>query len=128
MVYTTAQDYALLLLAVIRNTGISPQIARERDKVQITLKPMCSQIPAGLCPDDLGSGLSWQVLQFGETTVLIHTGHDPGLYTFAYVSPNRQSGAVILTNGENGKKLVPAILRDLDAPQAFTDVMAATMK
>jgi CubicO group peptidase (beta-lactamase class C family) len=128
MVYTTAQDYALLLLAVIRNTGISPQIARERDKVQITLKPMCSQIPAGLCPDDLGSGLSWQVLRFGETTVLIHTGHDPGLYTFAYVSPNRQSGAVILTNGENGKKLVPAILRDLDAPQAFTDVMAATMK
>ena len=128
MVYTTAQDYALLLLAVIRNTGITPQIARERDKVQISLKPMCSQIPAGLCPDEVGSGLSWQVLQFGKTTVLMHTGHDPGLYTFAYVLPGERSGGVILTNGENGKKLVPAILRDLDAPAKFTDVMAATMK
>jgi CubicO group peptidase (beta-lactamase class C family) len=128
MVYTTAHDYALLLLAVIENKGITAQIARERDKVQISLKQMCSQVPAGLCPDELGSGLSWQILRFKDTTVLMHTGHDPGLYTFAYVSPNKRSGAVILTNGENGKRLVPAMLRDLGAPEAFTEVMAATMK
>jgi CubicO group peptidase (beta-lactamase class C family) len=128
MVYTTAHDYALLLLAVIENTGITPQIARERDKIQVSLKQMCSQIPAGLCPDELGSGLSWQILRFKDTTLLMHTGHDPGLYTFAYVSPDKRSGAMILTNGENGKRLVPAILRDLDAPAPFTEVMAATMK
>jgi CubicO group peptidase (beta-lactamase class C family) len=129
MVYTTAQDYALLLQAVIENRGITPEVARERDRIQISLKQqLCPQVPAGLCPDELGSGLSWQILRFKDATVLMHTGHDPGLYTFAYVSPDRRSGAVILTNGENGRRIVPPILRDLDAPAAFTEVMAATMK
>jgi CubicO group peptidase (beta-lactamase class C family) len=129
MVYTTAQDYAVLLQAVMENRGISSQIAHERDTVQVSLKEqMCAKLPANLCPDALGSGLSWQIVRFKDITVLVHTGHDPGLFTFAYVSPTAREGAVILTNGENGRKLVPMILRDLNAPAAFTEVIAATFK
>lgn len=57
----------------------------------------------------------------------MHTGHDPGVYTFAYVSPTTKSGAVILTNGEDGKKLVSGILHDLDAPQWFVDILAVML-
>lgn len=126
-VYTTAHDYALLLQAVIEDKGVTPQVAAERDRVQVNLKQkLCPTLPsANLCPDALGSGLSWQILRFGKTTVLMHTGHDPGLYTFAYVVPATRSGAVILTNGENGKMIIPAILRDLNAPEAFATLMQA---
>jgi CubicO group peptidase (beta-lactamase class C family) len=128
LVYTTANDYALLLLAVLQNRGLTPQIAKERDRIQVNLKEqLCPTIPDGLCPDALGSGLSWQIVHFGDTTVLMHTGHDPGLYTFACIFPGTRSGVVIFTNGENGKKLVPTILHDLDAPASFVDVLAATM-
>lgn len=128
MVYTTARDYALLLQAVIEDKGLTPHVAAERDRVQVNLKEkLCPTLPsASLCPETLGSGLSWQILRFGETTVLMHTGRDPGLYTFAYISPATRSGAVILTNGENGKRIIPLILRDLNAPDAFVELMQAT--
>lgn len=58
----------------------------------------------------------------------MHTGHDPGVYTFAYLSPTTQSGAVMLTNGENGKKIVPDILYDLGAPRWFAYILAITLR
>ena len=129
MVYTTANDYALLLQAVMENRGISAQIAHERDTLQVDLKEeICSKLPANLCPDAAGSGLSWQILRFKDTTILMHTGHDPGLFTFAYLSPTTRDGVVILTNGENGRKLVPTILRDLNAPAALTEALSAGFK
>jgi len=127
-VYTTAEDYALLLQAVLRNTGIAPQIAAERDRIEASQKQQaCARLPQPLCPDDLGSGLSWSVLRAHDTVILMHTGHDPGVYSFAWVSPTTQSGGVILTNGENGKKLVPDIMHDLDAPQWFVDILAVML-
>ena len=67
-------------------------------------------------------------MRFKDTTVLMHTGHDPGLFTFAYVSPTARDGAVILTNGENGRKIVPTILRDLNAPAPLTEALTAVFK
>jgi CubicO group peptidase (beta-lactamase class C family) len=128
MVYTTAKDYALLLEAVLESKGITPKIAAERDHIQVSQKQQaCSRLPQSLCPDDLGSGLSWMVIKGHNAVILMHTGHDPGVYTFAYVSPTTKSGAVILTNGEDGKKLVPCILHDLNAPQWFVDILAVML-
>lgn len=129
MVYTTAHDYALLLQAVIEDRGLTPYVATQRNQIQVSLKEkMCPSLPsARFCPEELGSGLSWQIIRLRGTLVLMHTGHDPGLYTFAYVCPATRSGAVILTNGENGKKIIPDILRDLDAPNAFVELMQATL-
>lgn len=128
-VYTTAKDYALLLKAVLGNKGITPTIAFERDRIQVSQKEQtCSRLSKELCPDDIGSGLSWSVLKSNNTVVLMHTGHDPGVYTFAYLSPTQRSGAVILTNGENGRKLIPIIMRDLDAPEAFVKILQVMMQ
>lgn len=128
-VYTTAKDYALLLKAALDNKGVTPAIALERDQIQVSQKEqICSRVPHELCPDEFGQGLCWLILKSNDTVVLMHTGHDPGLYTFAYLSPTKRSGAVILTNGENGKKLIPVIMRDLDAPQAFVKTLQVMMQ
>jgi CubicO group peptidase (beta-lactamase class C family) len=128
MVYSTARDYALLLRAVIENRGIKPWVAKQRDTIQVSLKEKaCPSLPSSaLCPDALGSGLSWQIIRFKEAIVLLHTGHDPGVYTFTYILSTTHDGAVILTNGENGRKIIPVILRDLKAPDAFVALMKAT--
>jgi CubicO group peptidase (beta-lactamase class C family) len=128
LVYTTAHDYALLLQAIFAKRGLNAQVAAERDKIQVDLRgKMCPGLPSPtLCPDTLGSGLSWQIVRFIQTTILMHTGHDPGVYTFAYLSPTTGDGVVILTNGENGKRIVPIILRDLNAPADFVHVLFET--
>lgn len=127
-VYTTAGDYALLLQAVLGNKGITSQIATERDRIQISQKQQtCAKLPQQLCPDDVGSGLSWLVIRAHNAVILMHTGRDPGLYTFAWLSPTTQSGSVILTNGEDGQKLVPGILHDLEAPQWFVETVTAML-
>jgi CubicO group peptidase (beta-lactamase class C family) len=129
LVYTTAHDYALLLQAVIENTGITAQIAAERDRIQIGVQDdECPRLAPELCPSALGSGLSWQILRFGKTIIMMHTGHDPGVHTLAYLVPADGSGGVILTNGDNGRKLYGTILQDMGAPEPFTSAVMALMK
>lgn len=76
LAYTTESDYGLLLPAVFLRRGLSPAIARERDKIQIDLRSkLCRDQPSSApCPDALGSGLSWQVVRFANDTLLMHTG------------------------------------------------------
>lgn len=129
LAYTTAADYARLLLQVMEDKGISADLAKERSKVQVSLREkMCQAIPKEVCPDDLGMGLGWQVLRFGSKTILMHTGRDPGLYTYAYLCPTTGSGAVILTNGQNGNKIVLPLLKDLEAEPEFLDFLAKAMR
>jgi hypothetical protein len=64
-------------------------------------------------------GLGWEVFAFADGTVLMHTGKDDGLFTFAYVVPARGSGVVLLTNSENGARVVLPILDVLGADPAF---------
>lgn len=129
MVYTTAHDYALLLKAVVEKTGVTPQVAAERDRIQIGVQDqVCARLAPAPCPSAVGSGLSWQVMRFGKTTVMMHGGHDPGVHTLAYFVPADGSGGVILSNGDNGRRMYGAILRDLGAPEPFTEAVAALMK
>jgi len=126
LLYTTAEDYAKFLLSVMRNDGLSEPIAKERSRVQFSLKPeICPHVKKALCPDAVGPGLGWQIAQIKDKKFLTHTGHDPGLYTFGYVSADTRSGIVIFTNGENGSKLVLPILRTLGRDQDFVEFLAA---
>ena len=127
--HTTARDYAQFLLQVMKDDGLTESIASQRSRVQESLREkMCQGIRAEVCPDRLGMGLGWQVLGFKQKTVLMHTGRDPGVYTFTYVCPTTGSGAVILTNGQNGNKIGPPLLRRLEAEPEFVAFLAASMR
>ncbi len=129
LMYTTAVDYAQFLLQVMNDEGITQSVASQRSRVQISLREkMCQSIKAEVCPDELGMGLGWQVLRFKKKTVFMHTGRDPGVYTFTYLCPTTGSGAVILMNGENGNKVVVPLLQRLAAEPEFVEFLAKTMR
>ena len=110
LLYTTARDYAKLMQAVLDDTGLTPAVVQERSRVQVREKiPSCMPIKAG-CPDDEGMGLGWEVIRFGDDTYLMHDGSDKGVATLVYLSLKDRNGTVILTNSDNGKKLVLPIL------------------
>jgi CubicO group peptidase (beta-lactamase class C family) len=56
--YTTAGDYARFLIQVLNNEAITDSLARERRRVQVSLREEIGQsIPVELRPDELGMGL-----------------------------------------------------------------------
>lgn len=119
-VYATAADYAGFLNQVFKDRGLTPAIARERDRVQASTRAEdCAGAKAKACPDEVGFGLGWQVMVFGRRTILMHTGKDEGVFTLAYLDKTTGDGAVILTNSDNGASLVLPILEALRAPADF---------
>jgi CubicO group peptidase (beta-lactamase class C family) len=126
LVYTTAGDYARFLLSVLKDEGLTGAIAADRARVQRSQKASdCQGAGAASCPLDVGPGLGWQVLLFPGHTILMHTGRDPGLSTFAWLDKSTGDGAVILTNGEHGDKIVLPVLEQQGAPAAFLAYLRA---
>lgn len=119
-VYSTAADYAGFLNEVFKDRGLSPAVARERNRVQVSTRTEdCAGAKARACPDQVGFGLGWQVMVFGRRTIFMHTGKDDGVFTFAYLDKTTGDGAVILTNSDNGASLVLPILEALRTQPDF---------
>lgn len=126
LLYTTPSDYARFMLSVMRNEGLRSAIAAERSRVQFSLRPViCPKVGTGSCPEEVGPGLGWQVVKISGKRYLTHTGHDPGLYTFGYLSADSKSGIVIFTNGERGSQLVIPILQSIGRDQEFVEFLSS---
>ncbi|MGB7192541.1 MAG: serine hydrolase domain-containing protein [Collimonas pratensis] len=120
LLYTTAYDYGLFIAGVLADQGLSPAVARERGKIQVSMMDeMCQGKLAESCPPNAGFGLGWQILAFKDETLLMHTGKDEGVFTFAYLNRTSRDGAVILTNSDNGYKIVLPVLERLNSSPAF---------
>ncbi len=105
--YTTARDYAKFMLAVLNDTGLTPAVARERIRIQVAEHPpKCTPVKVAGCPDEQGFGLGWEVIRVGDDTYLMHGGSDEGVATLVYLSLKDRTGTVLLTNSDNGMKLV----------------------
>ncbi len=126
LVYTTASDYAAFLGQVFRDRGLSPAVARERSRLQVSLKGReCSGEAARLCPTDVGFGLGWELYDFDGQVVMMHTGKDEGVFTFACLDRATGDGVVVLTNGDNGGSVVLPILERLGFRPAFVRFLGA---
>ncbi len=127
-VYTTAGDYARFLAGVFRDEGLSPAVAAERVRIQADMKAQtCDGAKAASCPAATGFGLGWQVFAFSDETILMHTGKDAGLFTFAYLNKTTGDGAVILTNSDNGGNIAMPILERLGTSAQFVRFLKAQM-
>jgi len=119
-VYTTAADYGRFMGEVFDDRGLTPAVARERNRVQVSTRAEdCAGAKSKACADEVGFGLGWQVMVFGRRTVFMHTGKDDGVFTLAYLDKTTGDGAVILTNSDNGANLVLPILAVLHTPPDF---------
>jgi CubicO group peptidase (beta-lactamase class C family) len=125
-VHTTASDYARFMISAMNRVGLAEDIARERERIQASTKARnCAGKKAATCPDGMGFGLGWEILQFRDDTILWHTGADSGEFTFAWFSIRRRNGSVILTNSAVGYKVVLDVLERLGAQEDYLGFLRA---
>jgi len=55
-------------------------------------------------------GLGWKITKINGETILDHSGTDPRVHTRAFFLPDKQMGAVIFTNGDNGTDVIGRII------------------
>jgi CubicO group peptidase (beta-lactamase class C family) len=112
-VYTTIGDYAAFLVSVMNREGLSAEIAEQRESMHVTNPGTiadCDTQRVTYCPERAGMGLGWEVLDFSDEKVLLHTGGDAGEQTMVFYFPARRDGAVMFTNGSDGfQVMIPVI-------------------
>lgn len=127
--YTTAGDYARFVAAVMRNEGLSPEIAQQRLAYSQELRDGGCGGDTGLsmeaCPLSVGMGMGWMVFKYQGETVVTHSGSDWGEQTMAFFVPERRIGVVMLTNSANGRKIFPDIVAQLYANPNYIAVLRA---
>ncbi|OAN66733.1 serine hydrolase [Sphingomonas sp. TDK1] len=111
LAHATARDYAKFLIEVQADKGLASSIAAERSRLQADLTPdTCAGPKGSTCPAWTGFGLGWQLLGFPGGTTMLHTGKDAGSFTFAAIDRTTGDGIVILTNSDNGWRIILPIL------------------
>lgn len=120
LVYATPLDYATFMVGVLQDRGLSYAIARQRDSVQVSIMgTVCQGVKASSCPPAVGFGLGWEILGFRDATLMMHTGKDDGVFTFAYLNRSTGAGVVIFTNSGNGYKIILPVLEQLNTNSDF---------
>lgn len=107
--YTTAGDYAAFVAGVMNRTGLSAELASARDSLHTVnprVVPPCVSTGVSYCPRRIGMGLGWEILELPDGIVRLHTGGDWGENTMAFYFPDRNAGAVMLTNSARGMKVI----------------------
>ena len=102
---TTIEDYTLFAQACLQGFGLSQAMAKEIATPQISVSK----------EKKVDMGLAWaMVSQLGNGEyALMHSGSDPGIRTLIVLLPKSAKGLVVLTNGDNGKKVYELILKEV---------------
>lgn len=122
---TTVRDYAAFMRSVMDADGYGLEIAAERDRVQTDLGEQrvveCNARPVIRCPDRQGYGLGFNVLDYGDGTVLGHGGSDWSEIAIAYFSKPSRSGLILFLNAPNRRALaaMPELLERIDPGSPF---------
>lgn len=128
LAHATARDYARFLIEVRDDRGLTLSVAAERSRSQADLTPeTCSGTKAATCPPWTGFGLGWQLLGFPGSTTMMHTGKDAGVFTFAAIDRTSGDGIVILTNSDNGWRVVLPILERTGSDPKFIAFLRGQM-
>jgi CubicO group peptidase (beta-lactamase class C family) len=95
----TPTDYAKFLIEVL-DPKASDRFRLKKERVEEMLRPQVKV-------DDMTSwALGWTITHTPQGDVISHGGSNPGFNSFGLVSPKDKSGYVIMTNGDNGAKLI----------------------
>ena len=126
LVYTTPDQYASFIESLMTGAGESPAIRQLRESVLTDRKAeLCVGKKLDSCPDKVGFGLGWEVIQIRRKTFLMHTGMDQGLFTLAYFDPGARSGVIVFTNSANGPRVILPLLTLLKADPDFIAYLRA---
>ena len=123
---TTIGDYAKFVVSVMRDGGLTKEIAAERATMTRELvKPedldkMCKRAgDVGHCAITAGMGLGWEVKTLNGVKILEHNGGDWGVRTFAMLVPSQGIGVIVFTNGDNGNEVIRKVVEALYPNQLY---------
>lgn len=126
LAHATAADYARFLIDVRGDRHLTREVAAERVRLQADQKAeVCEGTKAPSCPPWIGFGLGWQLLGFPHGTIMMHTGKDEGAFTFAAIDRTTGDGIVILTNSDNGWRMILPLLEQTYANQGLIRYLRA---
>lgn len=129
--YTTIGDYAAFVVGVMNRTGLSENLARQRDSlhaVDSSEVVSCNAKKGPRCPTREGYGLGWSILDFPDGRMFWHTGSDDGEKTMALYFPARKEGAVFFMNNDNGFDVAIDAGIALFSQSAFGDFLRTSRK
>lgn len=101
---TTIDDYGRFAAAVARGAGLP---------ARLFVETRVRQIPARAAANANGPadyGLCWRVIETTHGTALMHGGADRGVRAGVIVVPATRSAVVVLTNGDNGGRIIEAVV------------------
>lgn len=110
--HTTATDYARFVAALMRRETLTARTYDDMWSPQVTLDATCMicigqemRHPSA----SLAWGLGWGLETATADTTIWHWGDNHDMHAFVLAVPARQQALVVLTNGENGITLIPAL-------------------
>jgi CubicO group peptidase (beta-lactamase class C family) len=98
---TTASDYAKFLIEVMQPKPADAYRLNESTRREM-LKPHI-EVPA---PIKASWALGWQIWHLEMGDLVVHGGDDTGWHSHSAFSPERKTGFVILTNGDDGGTMI----------------------
>jgi CubicO group peptidase (beta-lactamase class C family) len=102
---TTAKDYTKFLMEIV-----APKESDAFRLTQASLKEMVRphvKLPEDQKIDGASAwALGWAVHERPEGNLIVHSGGQSGYRSLAMASVERKSGFVVLTNGDNGGKVI----------------------
>ncbi len=103
--HTTPSDYAKFLIEVL-DPKASDAFRLNKKSHQEMLRPQI-KLAAGEKVDDADAwALGWAIQQRKTGKVILHSGGQAGFRSLAMASVNRKSGFIILTNSDNGGRII----------------------
>lgn len=97
---TTIEDYSSFVAWVASGAGLSQSLLSDLKSPQAQHENPVENY-----------GLGWRLIELPESTYLMHDGREPGVRTFATISPDTGEGVIIFTNSSNGELLYRAIVK-----------------
>lgn len=123
-VHTTIGDYARFMIAVMRDDGITADLARSRLQIRDNLMANGCPLPAEHCPQSIGFGLGWSMFEYQDARIVTHGGADWGERTVGLFDPEAQTGLILFTNGANGGGVIRDIAALMGVHPHFTAFLA----
>jgi len=122
---TTVGDYAAFVVSVMNGDRLTKAMAAEHLRPASGPQPPfgCKIEPAGLCPRAMNFALGWIRLDYERGPIMLFLGMNDrpgGERTLVYFEPQSRRGAVVLTSGRNGQRLLLDVVDVVDPASPVT--------
>ena len=114
---TTPREYARFMLSVFEGQEVDKRL-RKKQATIVTPYQEHFQCNGGaeapeFCPENEGWGLGWFIHDWGDRTIMQHSGGDHGEASLAIYDPVAKRGVIALTNGAEGHRVMVRIVGQL---------------